>query len=732
MNNLKNLSTYATNKIIITKNEYSDINLDNRIIPLFSSSVYLKEKSLKKRNKYNFALLNPQKKLTSKVISFKEILSLFLKGFNIYNFNLNKYLLQHKKLDLMENLLLRESKNSASSDSADEYYKLNLRLNKFLFILNKFMPVLKYRSFLYKVSLFFPKRLLKPQPYVSFSYRLRNLHKIFLFLNKKALLKKIISDPIIIQSSTNSTTYPEIKIKENNYFNLPQPIIKGSLLDLEIQKHKRQKKIQRRLKNKFFNKGLILLKDLDLLIIKKQILIKNLLKNTESINNLTQKSVVADQNNKEKTQIKKNSYSILQQIKEKEKNILLNKQPFSSTLSNPNYYSLSFSSLGKVYNLGGIDKLNDLSSQSQKEETSNKNQIINNKNSILKTHSTYSNPVSLFYYSSTSAGTAIIAESAELKEKNNNSNSNNLINNDKKETLNIENKPILNQYLKEMSIYNMSSKGIFIYYSNLIGFNFNRENNKLYKNIYKLLAASFKSMYCLISKPVFIITPDKIIIQLFYYLFIPNILKLKKFYKYNSSYGYGAGVNKNLFKGRDWFNRKKKIKKQYSKFRKIKLNVRIKLRNLSNITLTKIFSNKFKDLCLILNNLFKKPVEFDLIRLHYPYNDSNILVNLLGIMINKIKLRIIIRRLFEKAVIKNLNKLSGNKISFIPAFLSGITIRVAGRLLTHRVVPRQTVKTTRRGASAKGKINFKDVATYTNKNKRGAFSITVKSGQNFF
>jgi len=101
-------------------------------------------------------------------------------------------------------------------------------------------------------------------------------------------------------------------------------------------------------------------------------------------------------------------------------------------------------------------------------------------------------------------------------------------------------------------------------------------------------------------------------------------------------------------------------------------------------------------------------------------------------MINKIKLRIIIRRLFERAVIKNLNKLSGNNVNIIPAFLSGITIRVAGRLLTHRVVPRQTVKTTRRGASAKGKINFKDLATYTNKNKRGAFSITVKSGQNFF
>nr|QCI56440.1 hypothetical protein [Hypsizygus marmoreus] len=284
-----------------------------------------------------------------------------------------------------------------------------------------------------------------------------------------------------------------------------------------------------------------------------------------------------------------------------------------------------------------------------------------------------------------------------------------------------ESKPIINQYLKAMSIYNMKSKGVFIFYSNVIGFNFNMgttlSGTKLIKNVYNLLCASFKSMYCLISKPVFVITPDKIIIQLFYYLLIPNILKLKKMHKY----GNRNKLNNKLPLSRTgWGGEKKnKIKKQYSKFRKIKIKVRIKLRKLSNITLTKVFPLKFKKLCLILSRLFKKPVELDLIRLHYPYNDSNILVNLLGIMINKIKLRIIIRRLFENAIIKNLNNFTLNsKVNIIPAFLSGINIRVAGRLLTHRVVPRQTVKTTRRGACARGKINFSDVARYTNKKKR--------------
>lgn len=219
-------------------------------------------------------------------------------------------------------------------------------------------------------------------------------------------------------------------------------------------------------------------------------------------------------------------------------------------------------------------------------------------------------------------------------------------------------------------------------------------------------------------------TQDKIIIQLFYYLFIPNVLKYKKIHKYGH-------LNNSKLSKNNWFKRKKRIRKQYRKFRKIKINVRIQLRKLSNVVLTKIFTHKFKKLCDLLSHLFKKPVQLDLIRLHYPYKDSQILVNLLAIMINKIKLRIIFRKLFEKAVIKNVNKLTdNNKVNILPAFLSGINIKVAGRLLTHKVIPRKTVKFIKRGSSAPGKINFSDVARYTHKNKRGAYSITVLSGQN--
>jgi hypothetical protein len=68
-------------------------------------------------------------------------------------------------------------------------------------------------------------------------------------------------------------------------------------------------------------------------------------------------------------------------------------------------------------------------------------------------------------------------------------------------------------------------------------------------------------------------------------------------------------------------------------------------------------------------------------------------------------------------------------VTKIPSFLSGINIKIAGRLLTQRVIPRKTINIVRRGALSRIKINYLDKARYTNKNKRGAFSITITTGQ---
>jgi Mitochondrial ribosomal protein (VAR1) len=231
-------------------------------------------------------------------------------------------------------------------------------------------------------------------------------------------------------------------------------------------------------------------------------------------------------------------------------------------------------------------------------------------------------------------------------------------------------------------------------YTNNYNYKFFVNNNKIPKNIYTFLEYSFLSLSYLISKPFFEITPDKIVIHLFYFQIKPK--KKIIFYKDN--------INQLL---------KKKI---------------IYYKDNISILSKKINRIKLYIISKILRKFFKKSVELEIVRLHYPYHNTNIFVNLLGKMVNKIKLRRILRRFFNNAKIFNPTKMITNKVSKIPSFISGVKIKIAGRLLTQRVIPRKTVKTISKGSLARGKIIFLEKGRFTNKNKRGAFSITVTTG----
>jgi hypothetical protein len=297
--------------------------------------------------------------------------------------------------------------------------------------------------------------------------------------------------------------------------------------------------------------------------------------------------------------------------------------------------------------------------------------------------------------------------------------------------------PRINDYIKSMTMFNMKRKGTILVYSKTIGYYFNTLNHKLLINIFNFLTASFRTLHCLISKPVFVVTPDKVEIQLFYYFLDPKKNLKKEKWVLGGSYKRAqvpSIVNTNVAgENQDY---KDKIISRLVKFH-FKL---IKIKDKNVIIWRKNFiarnANKLKKICDILSRFLKKPVELNLIRLRYPYNDTNILVNLLSIMIKRTKIRIFLNKLFRRAVIKNPFKINFNlkgpkKVMVLPAFLSGMKIRIAGRLLTQRVVPRKTVKTTIRGALATGKVNYSEVARLTKKNKRGAFSITVTSGHNY-
>ena len=193
-----------------SNNENSTIQIDKRMLPLFSTPIQLKKLNDQKLNKYNLDILNPQKKLTYKIISLKEILDIFLKGINLYNLNLNKYLLSKNNLDLI--LDLNTNSNLAQSGiaalnsiqgatqsgqlsisqplhvvegSRDEYYKIKFSLNKFLYSLKRFHSVYTLDSLLFKLRLFLPGRLLKPQGNIIYKYRSSNLDGLQLLVEKE-------------------------------------------------------------------------------------------------------------------------------------------------------------------------------------------------------------------------------------------------------------------------------------------------------------------------------------------------------------------------------------------------------------------------------------------------------------------------------------------------------------------------------------------------------------------
>ena len=248
----------------------------------------------------------------------------------------------------------------------------------------------------------------------------------------------------------------------------------------------------------------------------------------------------------------------------------------------------------------------------------------------------------------------------------------------KKKKINIQKN--IRYYINSKTNFSSKLSKIFSITNNYNFNKFNQLNNFLRENIYEFLRNSFLSMSCLISKPVFVITPDKLIIKIFYFLF-----KKESIIKYTNT----------------------KTKSSFLNFKN---------------------SKKLQIICNILTRFLRKPIELELVRLYYPYYNSNILVNFIGMYINKIKLRKIVRKFIRKAVNNQSTKIIKFNNNSLPSELAGIKIKIAGRLLTQRVIPRKTVKVIKRGALANTKAMFVETARFTNKNKRGAFSITISIG----
>lgn len=238
--------------------------------------------------------------------------------------------------------------------------------------------------------------------------------------------------------------------------------------------------------------------------------------------------------------------------------------------------------------------------------------------------------------------------------------------------------------------------GIFLPFNSINSYqqNIHFNTSKRIQNLFSLLEYAFIAMSSLISKPVYLETPDKININLFYFLIASDQMN-KVTAPIATSYN-GIGI-KNIG------NTGMRVQP-------------LKLFNQNNI-------QKLNLLCLILSRILKKPVELDLIRLHLPYYDDNILVKAIGIMSKDINIRHIFNIIFTKTKIATL--LKSSKTGGINSNLAGIKIKISGRLMTQRVIPRLTTRVIQKGAITRGKINYINSSRVNLKNKRGAHSITV-------
>ena len=310
----------------------------------------------------------------------------------------------------------------------------------------------------------------------------------------------------------------------------------------------------------------------------------------------------------------------------------------------------------------------------------------------------------------------------------------------------------------------------------------NNLNNNINKNIatlstediIKLISAFFKSIYCLISRPKFINTNDKIIIEILYYITIPdhNIFKWYNFiYSNNNKL---ANLTPKIVEREINKNKKKPgiktilYKNYFLKKTLFKLN---------NSNIVNLYFNKFNILFKLLqvsgnnnNSLMnlQKPILFNLIRIHKSDYDSNILAQLFILILKKKNIRIAINKIFNKnninsaidnAKIAKANSITNTNKDFISdsnknyaipyltktttipmfinqynsplAYISGLYIKIGGRLMREPIIPRLTTKKFEVGAIATGKVNFVDSARITKKNKKGAFTIKITYAQNF-
>lgn len=236
------------------------------------------------------------------------------------------------------------------------------------------------------------------------------------------------------------------------------------------------------------------------------------------------------------------------------------------------------------------------------------------------------------------------------------------------------------------------------------------------ESINKVLTAFFKTHFILISKPVYTVQEDTIKISLCYYK--PEGKQTQSTAKWNRKLKRRE-ITKSL--------EQLYIPKFFANLNTLRDTKPIIKINKFNQKLT---AARLRFLVLLISRMLRANVQLDITRLKYVYHDTTILAQFLGINSHRTTYgqlkKILQRRVSINDKTNNNDTMNRYSYKLLPnTYLTGFKIRISGRLHRQRIVPKKTVKSTYKGYISPRKMNIVDTASYTGKNKKGAFTIRV-------
>lgn len=136
--------------------------------------------------------------------------------------------------------------------------------------------------------------------------------------------------------------------------------------------------------------------------------------------------------------------------------------------------------------------------------------------------------------------------------------------------------------------------------------------------------------------------------------------------------------------------------------------------------------NSINNLGEALTKVFDRPVKLELIKLHYPHLNRDILARYLSMNRDRYTFSRLKTELFKRVKIVSNAKSGKSEEAKLPSHIVGMKVEVSGRLVTERSRPRQTVSSAQIGriSGDRGKLVV-DYGSHTNKNAKGSYTVKV-------